>query len=74
MQETCVQSMSQEDPLEKEVATHTSILAWRIPETEEPSGLQSMVLQESDMTKQLHSLTHYKSTILEKFLCALEKR
>ena len=53
--------MSQEDPLEKEVATHTSILAWRIPETEEPSGLQSMVLQESDMTKQLHSLTHYKS-------------
>ena len=35
--------MGQEDPLEKEVATHTSILAWRILQTEEPSGLQSMV-------------------------------
>ena len=39
MQETQVQSLSQEDPLEKEVATHSSILAWRIPWTEEPGGL-----------------------------------
>ena len=50
MQETWVRSLGREDPLEKEVATHSSILAWRIPGTEEPSGLQSMGLQESDMT------------------------
>ena len=41
MQETWVQSLGQEDPLEKEVATHSSILAWEIPWTEEPGGLQS---------------------------------
>ena len=45
MQETWVQSLGQEDPLEKEMATHSSILAWRIPWTEEPGGLQSMGLQ-----------------------------
>ena len=39
---TQVQSLGQEDPLEKEVATHSSILAWRIPWTEEPGRLQSM--------------------------------
>jgi len=42
MQETQVQSLGQEDPLEKEMATHSRILAWRIPWTEEPGGLQSM--------------------------------
>ena len=42
MQETWVQSLDWEDPLEKEMATHSSILAWRIPWTEEPGGLQSM--------------------------------
>ena len=41
MLETWVQSLSQEDPLEKEMATHSCILAWRIPWTEEPGGLQS---------------------------------
>ena len=41
MQETWVQSLGQEDPPEKEMATHSSILAWRIPWTEEPGGLQS---------------------------------
>ena len=45
MQETWVLSLGQEDPLEKRMATHSSILAWRIPWTEEPGGLQSMVLQ-----------------------------
>ena len=45
MQGTRVQSLAQEDPLEKEVATHSSILAWRIPWTEEPGGLQSIGLQ-----------------------------
>ena len=45
MWETWVQSLGQEDPLEKEMATHSSILAWRIPWTEEPGGLQSTGLQ-----------------------------
>ena len=44
MQETRVQSLGQEDPLEEGVATHSSILAWRIPWTEELGGLQSMGL------------------------------
>ena len=42
MQETGVQSLGQEDALEKEMATRSSILAWRIPWTEEPGGLQSL--------------------------------
>ena len=45
MQETWVQSLGQEDLLEKEMATHSSILAWKIPWTEEPGRLQSMGLQ-----------------------------
>ena len=44
MQEAEVQSLGQEDPLEKGMATHSSVLAWRIPWAEEPSGLQSMGL------------------------------
>jgi len=42
IQETCVQSLSQEDPLDKGIATHSSILTWRISWTEEPGGLQFM--------------------------------
>ena len=42
VQETRVRSLGQEDPLEKEMATHSSILAWRVPWAEEPDGLQSM--------------------------------
>ena len=42
MRDTRVRSWSQEDPLEEEMATHSNILAWRIPRTEEPGGLQSM--------------------------------
>ena len=42
MLETQVRSLGQEDPLEKEMATHSGILAWRIPWTEEPGGLQSL--------------------------------
>ena len=45
MQGTCVQSLGQEDPLEKGMATHPSILAWRIPWTEETGRLQSIGLQ-----------------------------
>ena len=46
-QETQVPSLGWEDPLEKEMATHSSILAWEIPWTEEPGGLQSMGFQKS---------------------------
>ena len=45
MQETWAQSLGWEDPLEKEMTAHSSILAWEIPWTEEPSSLQSMELQ-----------------------------
>ena len=45
VQETWVKSLDWEDPLEKGRTTHSSILAWRIPKTEEPGGLQSMGLQ-----------------------------
>ena len=46
MQETWIHCLGQKDPLEKEMATHPSILAWEIPQTEEPSGLQPMGLQQ----------------------------
>ena len=45
MLETQVQSLGRDDPLEEEMATHSSILAWEIPWTEEPGGLQSMGMQ-----------------------------
>ena len=51
LQETQVLSLGGEDPLEEGMATHSSILAWRIPWTEEPGGLQSMGSKESDMTE-----------------------
>ena len=50
MQEMHVRSLSQEDPLEKEMATHSSILTWKIPWAEEPDALQSMWSQELDTT------------------------
>ena len=50
MQEKWVQSLGQEDPLEKEMTTHSSILSGKISQTEEPVGLQSMVLQRIGMT------------------------
>ena len=51
VQESQVQPLGREDPLEREIATHSSVLAWRIPWTEELSGLQSMGLKELDMTE-----------------------
>ena len=54
MQETSVQFLGREDPLEKDMATHSSILAWRSPWPEEPGRLESIRLQESDMTQQLN--------------------
>ena len=58
MQETQVLSLGWEDPLEKGMAMHSSILPWRISQTEEPGGLPSMGRKESDMTEQLLSLSH----------------
>ena len=56
VQETQVRFLGREDALEKEMATHTSILAWEIPWTEKPGGLQSMGSQELDLT---YRLSHY---------------
>ena len=59
MQKTWVQSLDQEDPLEQRVVTHSSVLAWRIPQTQEPGGLQSMGREDSDYTEQLtHTFSH----------------
>ena len=62
MQETQLQSLGQEDPLEKEMARHSSILAWKIPWTEEPGGLQSM-----GVTKELNNIVaiSYPSSSLD---------
>ena len=54
MQETWVRSLGRKDPLEKAMAIHSSILAWRIPWTEEPGGLQSMGSQRVDTTERLN--------------------
>ena len=59
MQGTWVQSLGQEDPLEKEMATHSNILALEIPWTEEPGGLQSLGRKESDRTE-VKACTHSK--------------
>ena len=56
-QEMWVKSLGQEDPLEKETATHSSILAWKIPWTEEPGGLQSIGSQ-IDTTERMHARAH----------------
>ena len=58
MWQTWVQSLGQEDHLEKEMATHSSILAWRIPWREEPGGYNPPGRKESETTERLHSLTH----------------
>ena len=54
MRETQVQSLGQEDPLEKDMAPHSSTLAWKIPWTEEPGRLLSWGRKESDTTERLH--------------------
>ena len=59
MWETWVWSLGQEDSLEKEMATHSSILAWRIPWMEELGGLQSTGRKESDTTEWLHFHFHH---------------
>ena len=61
VQETWVQSLGREDPLEKDMATHFSILAWRIPWTEEPGGLQSMGLQRVEHKSAINTHTHTRT-------------
>ena len=60
MRETQVQSLDWEDPLEKVVATHSSILAWEFPRTEEPGWLQSWGCKESDKSEHscMHNIEH----------------
>ena len=64
MWETWVLFLVREDPLEKEMATRSSILAWRIPWMEELGGLQSMACKESDTTERLHFHLHTRNSIL----------
>ena len=61
MWDTWVRSLGREDHLEKEMATHSSILVWRIPWTEELGGLQPMGLKELDTTERLHF--HFLSSL-----------
>ena len=65
MQEMGVQSLDQDDPLEEEMATHSSVLVWRIPWTEEPGGLQSMGSQRVEHDR-AHTCTHMHYTMSSK--------
>ena len=62
MQESRVQSLGREDPLKKEMVTHSSILAWEIPWTEDVGGLQSMGSQELDTTERLNNKNNRQNT------------
>ena len=69
MQETWVQSLGREDPLEEEMATHSSTLAWKIPWTEEPGGLQSMGRKELG-TADCVCVTEHTHTHKHTLMCA----
>ena len=75
MRETWVRSLGREDPLEKEMATHSSILAWRIPWTEKPSGLQSKLILQGQYYSDIKARQeHYKgrklyANILNEYGC-----
>ena len=71
MQETWVQSLGREDSLEKGMATHSSILAWRVPRTEEPGGLQSMGSQRFALDRATHILllAQPRSVLLSLCVC-----
>ena len=82
IQEAQVRSLGWKDPLEKGMSTHFSILAWRIPWTEEPGGLQSIELQESDTTEQLilplnicicSVSYHHSDSLIYKGFCILSR-
>ena len=63
MQETWIRSLGWEDPLEKEMAIHSSILAWKIPWTEKPGGYSPWGSKESDTTERLHFLFKIKTAL-----------
>jgi len=65
MQETGVSSLSRENPLEKGMATHSSILAWRVPWTEEPGGLQSVGLQRVEHDGATNTFTSHATTMTQ---------
>ena len=71
LQETRVQSLDQEDSPEKEMATHSSILAWEIPWTEEPGGLQYMGLQRVGHNLATEQQQHREPTSDGKVLCSV---
>ena len=68
---TRVRSLGWEDPLEKAMATHSSILAWRIPWTEEPGGLQSMMSQSQTQLKRFGTHTHTHTQCRRKTECVI---
>ena len=72
MQQMWVQSLSQEDLLEKEMATHSNILAWRIPRSEEPGKLQSMQLKSQTWLGHGHSSSNIVATVRISFLFKAE--
>ena len=72
MQKMWVQSLSQEDLLEKEMATHSNILAWRIPWSEEPGRLQSMQLQSQAWLEHEHNSSNIVATVRISFLFKAE--
>ena len=67
-QEIQVRSLGQKDPLEKEMATYSSILAWRIPWTEEPGGLQPMGLQRMGTYLSVHERTHVSLRVYQLYV------
>ena len=71
MQEKAARSLGQEDPLEEKKATHSRILAWKIPRTEEPSGLQSMRSQRVDTTERLIQQQQHCYQKKENHMCLL---
>ena len=71
MQESWVRSPGWEDPLEVEMAANSSILAWEIPQTEEPGGLQSGGCKESDMTEPLLFLSFFLLSFLGKSVSSM---
>ena len=68
MRETWVRSLGQEDPLEKEMAPHSSTLAWRNPWSVEPGSYSPWGHKESDTTERLHSLNHLKIQLFKNIL------
>ena len=71
IQEIRVQSLGREDSLEKEIATHSSILAWKIPWLEKPGRFSPQSLEKSDMTKQLHLRMKNFHLLMKVFLLSM---